>query len=248
MQLARRVLGALIAVVAVSPAYANDHFARVNEVMLSFGGDTSKQLLEIEDTANEAFAGGGYTLFVYEADGTTQAHNQPLALSPGTMRITLASAGAFTQFGLATKTTPPNLILNLGDTLPTAGTACFRKSGTDLHCMSWGLVTMPSQTPTNGRVAGPTVMDSMSVQRQAGNCAGNGTPTPDAVNATVPCMDPPTMGGPDAGPGMDGGVPGGDAGTTPMGSDDSCSTTSRGSWFGVVAISLIALVRRRRRA
>jgi uncharacterized protein (TIGR03382 family) len=249
MNLARRALGALIVVLSVSPASANDHFARVNEVLISIGGDTTKQLLEIEDTANEAFSGGGYTLFVYGADGSTQVHNQVLALSPGVTRITLATSAAFTQFGLATKTTPPNLILNLGETLPAAATACFRKSGTDLHCMSWGLVTLPSQSPTNGRVGGPAPIDGMSVQRQAtGNCAGNGTPTADAVNATVPCMDPPTMGGPDAGPGADGGVTG-DGGTNPpMGSDDSCSASGSGSWFGVLAtLGLVGLLRRRRR-
>jgi len=236
MKIARRVLASLIAVICVSPAYANDHFARVNEVMLSFGGDATKQFVEIEDTANEAFAGGGYTLFVYAADGSTQAHNQQLALSPGTMRITLASASAFTQFGLAVKTTPPDVVLNLGDTIPTNGTACFRKSGVDLHCLSWGAATAPSQTPTNGRVAGAAPMDSMSIQRQP-TCAGVGAPTPNATNATLPCADPP-MG--------DAGV-GGDGGTMPPGGDDGCSASSGGNWFGFVAtVSLFGYARTRR--
>lgn len=249
MHVARWVLASLVVVLAITPASANDHFARVNEVLISFGGDATKQFIEIEDTANEAFAGGGYTLFVYEANGSTQAHNQQLALSPGTMRITLATGAAFTQFGLVTKTTPPNVVLNLGENLPAAGTACFRKSGTDLHCLSWGAATAPTQVPTNGKVNGPAPMDGMSVQRQAANCAGNGTPTPDAVNATVPCMDPP-MSGSDAGMGgSDGGMMGGDAGMMPPGDDDDgCSASSNGNWFGiVVALSMLGLMRRRRR-
>lgn len=204
--------------------------------MLSFGGDATKQLVEIEDTVNEAFAGGGYTLFVYEADGSTQAHNQNLALSPGTMRITLASASAFTQFGLAIKTSPPNVILNLNGELPAAGTACFRKSGVDLHCLSWGVAIPPATAPTNGIVAGPAPGDGMSIQRQPSNCAGIGAPTADAANASLPCMDPPSG---DAGMG-------GDAGTNPP-PDDGCSAAGGGGGFGFLAVvSLFAFGRRRR--
>jgi hypothetical protein len=239
MNLGRRVLAASIVVFSISPAYANDHFARVNEVLLSFGGDGTKQFIEIEDTANEAFAGGGYSLFVYSADGTTQVHNQQLALSPGVMRVTLGSPSAFTQFGLVTKTTPPDLVLNLQEEMPANGTACFRKSGVDLHCLSWGTATAPAPAPTNGRVAGPSPMDSMSIQRQPSACAGIGAPTPNAANATLPCMDPPVGG--DAGMG-------GDAGTMGGPPDDSCSASSGGSWFGFVATaSLFGFVVRRNR-
>ncbi|GEM_PF-4420083 len=219
----------------------------MNEVLLSFGGDTTKQMIEIEDTVNEAFVGGGYTLFVYEANGIDQAHFQTLALNPGTMRITLATPSAYTQFGLATNNSPPNVVLNLGGALPAAGTACFRKQGTDLHCMSWGLATLPAMTPTNGRLAGPAPMDGMSLQRQTtGNCAGVGAPTANAANATLACMDPP-MGGTDSGmTGNDGGT-GGDGGTTPPPSDDGCSASSGGGWFGMVATaSMLGYARARR--
>ena len=214
----------------------------MNEVLLSFGGDNTKQMIEIEDTVNEAFAGGGYTLFVYEANGVDQAHFQTLALNPGTMRITLATPTAYTQFGLATNASPPNVVLNLGGALPAAGTACFRKQGVDLHCMSWGLATTPAMAPTNGRLAGPAPTDGMSLQRQAtGNCAGIGAPTANATNATLACMDPPTMGG------SDGGMTGNDGGTTPPPSDDGCSASSGGGWFGMVAtVSLFGYARARR--
>jgi hypothetical protein len=240
MKLARRVLICLILALSVSPAFASDHFARVNEVMLSFGGDSTKQFIEIEDTQNEAFSGQGYTLFVYGADGTTQAHSQPLVMEPGTMRITIASSSAFTQFGLSIDQTPPDMTINLAAPLPPAGTACFRKIGVDLHCFSYGAVVAPTQTPANGKVAGPAPMDSMSVQRQP-TCAGVGAPTPNAANAQLQCVDPP-MG--------DAGV-GGDAGTNPPSDDDGCSVRGDGNWFGLVAtvsmIGMTRVVRRNRR-
>jgi hypothetical protein len=240
MKLARRVVASLVVLLAASPAIANDHFARVNEVMTSYGGDNTNQFIEIEDTANEAFAGAGYTVFVYGADGSTQAHSQNLVLSPGTMRITIASEAAFNQFGLDLDQSPPDMTINLADTIPAAGTVCFRKSGVDLHCLSYGLVTAPATAPTNGKVAGPAPMDSMSIQRQ-GTCAGVGAPTPNAMNATLQCVDPPTMGG------------GGDAGMNPPGGgdDDGCNVHGNGSWFGMVAtVSMLGMsrvVRRNRR-
>lgn len=248
MKLARRVVLSLVVLLGVSPAFANDHFARVNEVMTSYGGDNTKQFIEIEDTANEAFAGAGYTVFVYGADGSTQAHSQTLVLSPGTMRITIASDSASTQFGLSLDQTPPDMTINLADSIPMAGTVCFRKSGVDLHCLSYGAVTAPSQTATNGKVAGPAPMDGMSLQRQAtGNCAGVGAPTPNAANAQLQCVDPPTM-GTDAGVGGDGGVSGDGGMNPPEGSDDSCSVHSNGNWFGIVAVtSMIGFARFGRR-
>jgi MYXO-CTERM domain-containing protein len=249
MKLARRVLASLVVVVlSVSPTFAADHLARVNEILLSHEGDATRQLVEIEDLGDEPF-GAGYTLFVYEADGSSQAHFQNLALQPGVMRITLATASAYTEFNLTTTNNPPHIVLNLNGTLPAAGTACFRKSGVDLHCMSWGLVSLPSQNPTNGRLGGPAPMDGMSLQRQAtGNCAGIGAPTPNALNATLTCMDPP-MGGGDAGPGVDAGMMGTDGGTNPPpGSDDDCSAGGGGSWagVGVILVGLVGIRRRRR--
>ncbi|MFN0249967.1 MAG: MYXO-CTERM sorting domain-containing protein [Kofleriaceae bacterium] len=217
----------------------------MNEVLLSHEGDATRQLVEIEDLGNEPF-GAGYTLFVYEADGTSQAHFQNLVVNPGTMRITIASASAYTEFGLSTTVNPPFAVTNLNGTLPAAGTACFRKSGVDLHCMSWGLVTLPTQNPTNGRLGGPAPMDNMSLQRQAtGNCAGIGAPTPNAVNTVLTCMDPP-MGGGDAGPMNDGGMMGSDGGTMPPPSDDGCSAAGGGAGLGVILVGLLGLRRRRR--
>jgi hypothetical protein len=250
MKLGRRVLASLIVVGTVSPAYAIDHFARMNEVLLSFGGDATKQLIEIEDLQNESFAGGGYTLFVYEANGVDQAHFQNLILNPGVMRITIASSSAFTQFGLAVNNSPPHIIMNLSGELPANGTACFRKQGVDLHCMSWGTAVPPPTAPTNGKVAGPAPTDGMSLQRQAtGNCAGIGAPTPDAVNTVLPCMDPPTP-GTDAGPQPTDGGMGSDGGMNPpKGSDDGCSASGAGiGWLGLVATaSFFAFARRSRR-
>ncbi len=251
MKLRRRVLASLIIVGTVSPAYAIDHFARMNEILLSYGGDATKQIVEIEDLQNESFAGGGYTLFVYEANGVDQAHFQNLILNPGVMRITLGTSSAFQQFGLSVGNTPPTIFVNLSGELPANGTACFRKQGVDLHCMSWGTATPPAQAPTNGRVAGPAPTDSMSIQRQAtGNCAGIGAPTVNAVNAVLPCMDPPTNPGTDAGPQPgDAGPQPGDAGTNqPKDDDDGCSTSAGGGWLAMVATaSLFGFARRARR-
>ena len=246
MKVSWRVALSLV-VLSASPAFAIDHFARVNEVLLSVGGDTTKQVLEIEDLANETFAGAGYTLFIYEANGVDQAHFQTIVLNPGVMRMTFASSSALTHFSLATSNTPPHIIVNLGGDLPAAGTACFRKQGVDLHCMSWGLVTLPAMTPTNGRLGGPAPTDGMSLQRQAtGNCAGIGAPTVNAVNATLACMDPP-MSGTDGGMIVDGGMMGTDGGTMPKPEDDGCSAGGGTGWFGTLAtLSLFGYARARR--
>lgn len=239
MKTARWVLASLLLTLAAAPAWATDQFARVNEVMLSYGGDSTKQLIEIEDMGGDTFDGGGYVLFVYEANGVDQAQFQTLPLTAGTTRVTFATPSAVSQFGLVPTTNPPDIIINLANQLPAAGTACFRKQGVDLHCLSWGAVTAPRTAPTNGIVAGPAPTDNMSLQRQTtGNCAGIGAPTPDAANATLTCVDPPGMSGTDGGmgSGSNGGGGGGD-----------CSASAGGSWFGFVATaSLFGYARVRR--
>ncbi len=236
MKLARLV-AALVVTLGAAPAYAVDHLARVNEVMLSSAGDPTQQFLEIEDPLGETFP-GSYSIIVYNADGTTIAHNQGIVFPSGaTMRVTLMSNSARLAFGsIPINSNPPNVVINLGGTLPANGTACFRKAGVEQHCLSWGNALAPSMVPANGRVTGPAPADGQSLQRQP-TCAAVGAPTPNAANAAITC--PPPMA--DAGVDAPGGGGGGDG-------DDGCRATGGPAGFGLVAmVSVLAIGRRARR-
>jgi hypothetical protein len=228
MRLPRRTIVATLTL-AATPALANDHLARVNEVMLSSDGDAAAQFVEIEDPAGEEFPDGGYGLFVYEADGATQAHYQAIVIAPGaTSRMTLATEAARAQFGLELEGGNPALVINLGSPLPANGTACFRKQGIDLSCLTWGAATPP--IALNSQLAGPAPADGESLQRQAaGDCAALGAPTPHATNAVLTCAPP-----------DDGTDPDGDGAS---GDDGGCAAVS-GTWFGVVATAGLALFAR----
>lgn len=228
MRRLRRTIVVTVTLAAAAPALANDHLARVNEVMLSSDGDAAAQFVEIEDPAGEEFPDGGYGLFVYEADGVTQAHYQAIVIAPGaTSRMTLATEAARAQFGLELEGGNPELVINLGSPLPANGTACFRKQGVDLSCLTWGAATPP--IALNSQLAGPAPADGESLQRQAaGDCTALGAPTPQATNAVLPCAPWP----PDDGTDPDGdGDPGDEGG---------CSAAS-GTWFGVVATAGLAM-------
>lgn len=240
MRLPRRTIVAILTL-AASPALANDHLARVNEVMLSYDGDASSQFVEIDDPTGEEFPDGGYGLLVYEADGVTQANYQAIAIAPGTTsRVTLATPTARTQFGLELEGGNPELVFNLGSPLPANGSACFRKQGVDLSCLTWGTANAPSAL--NNQLAGPRPADGESLQRQAaGDCAALGAPTPHATNAVLTCTPWP----PDDDPDPDGD---GDGDGDGSGDDDDggCAATS-GDWFGVVATAGLVMVARARR-
>lgn len=239
MNLARRsVVAALALTLGASPAYAVDHLARVNEVMLSNAGDPTQQFLEIEDPTGETFP-ASYSVTVYGADGTTVAHNQGIVFPSGsTMRVTMISDSARQAFGaIPINSNPPNVVINLGGTLPAVGTACFRKAGVEQHCLSWGNVMAPAATPVNGRVTGAAPTDGKSLQRQPA-CAAVGTPTPNAANAAITCPAPMSDAGVDA-PGGGGGGGGG---------DDGCRATNGSAGFGLVAmVAVLAIGRRARR-
>ncbi|MBL0212669.1 MAG: hypothetical protein IPQ07_02165 [Myxococcales bacterium] len=231
------LVAALALTLAASPAYAVDHLARVNEVMLSNAGDPTQQFLEIEDPTGETFP-SSYSIFVYGADGTTIAHNQGIVFPSGsTMRVTLITGSARQAFGaIPINSNPPNVVINLGGTLPAVGTACFRKAGVEQHCLSWGNAAAPSMVPVNGRVTGAAPTDGTSLQRQP-TCAAVGAPTPNAANASITCPPPMADAGVDA--------PGGGGGG---GGDDGCSAAHGAGGFGLVAlVSVLAIGRRGRR-
>jgi hypothetical protein len=217
-------------------AAADQTGLRMNEIMLSHNGDGTAQFLELEDTSGIAFNTAGLGIRVYDSTGA-QTGFQPMTFSGAVTRVIFASASARTpaHFDLQTTTNPPTVILNLQDILPAAGTACFRQSGVDLHCMAWGSpANHPMPDPTNGTVPGEAPMDNQSLQRQA-TCAALGPHTLGMTNAVIAC---PSV-GPDGGVQPDAGGGGGNEG------DDSCSTT-RASSLSLVGIVLV-LVRRRRR-
>jgi hypothetical protein len=69
--LAALTLALVASLVAAGTAAADHHLMRVNEVLLSSGGDTSKQFVELLDSADEPFptAKGPYELACSMAPG-----------------------------------------------------------------------------------------------------------------------------------------------------------------------------------
>lgn len=220
-----------------SAAYAADHIAKVGEVMISNQGSTTSQFIEIEDPAGESFPNGPYSLTLFDAAGTA-AGSVALTVPAGTTRLVVASAVAKTQFGLATATT-------LTVTLPANGQACFNRSSGRIHCLAWGTVTSQI-TGTSGNGLGASPPDGMSLQLVSGIYAV-GTPTPGATNsAALPdsSVDAGVLDSPLAVDAAGADAPGGN-GNNPS-DDDGCSVGAGPSWFAIVGLFALVLLRRRR--
>jgi len=190
MRLTRRLpLLAVFAPLAASgPAVASDHVMRISEVLLSNGGDTASQFIELFDSNNESFPNDPYAVAIYDADG------EPLgsvAIDPpaGTGRYIVSTATADDDFAFTGDDT-------LDVTLPTDGQVCFERNGTKIHCLAWGCVG----TPLGGnRNQGASPGDGMSLSRQPGGDYHLTTPSPDEANPSGVAMTPCPGGLPDAG-------------------------------------------------
>jgi hypothetical protein len=173
-----------LALVSPRPAHAIHHFMTVGEVLLSSGGDTGIQYVELEDLFPEPFPDGTYDLELFDADaqpiGTVE-----LTVPPQTARLLVATAAAEAEF-LA------DADAALTVALPADGQACFsRTSGQKIHCLAWGCVdtlVVPSAS------TGASPADGVSLQRQPTGTYHVAAPTPDADNVAgtddVPCPEP----------------------------------------------------------
>lgn len=212
---------------------------KVGEVMLAnAGGSTTVQFIELEDPG-ETFPAGPYVVEIYSAAGGTPLITYATTISGFTTRYMLATAQARADFGFTTGTL-------LTQTLPADGLACFKQmaAATRIHCFAWGTITtiVPGGSMNNG--ASPP--SGMSVQRVS-NSYVVAAPTPNAANSSgtvdMPMVDgPPPDTSPDA-PLVAPDAPGGNPGT-PKGDDDGCSVGAGASWFGLVMLGLLMIVRR----
>ena len=188
---------AVLLVVAVAglgllaqPAWATFHLNMVNEVMLASGsGDTGVQFVELldkggtEESFTPVFA--PYKLVIYDAAGNKMAEH---TLDPNGLRAAAASgheylvstAAADMTFGV---TGDERLDVSLPQG---AGQACFEANPNPpaFSCMTWGTITKPVPTNTQGTgaVKGPVPPNGKSDQRLTDNSVVAATPTPKAVN------------------------------------------------------------------
>ncbi|MBL0214829.1 MAG: hypothetical protein IPQ07_13210 [Myxococcales bacterium] len=237
MKLRTAVAGCVL--LASTTAFAADHIARIAEVMVSNQGSNTSQFIELEDPNGESFPFTPYSMTLFDGAGTSLG-SVSLTVPTGTTRLVVATATAVTQFGLTGATA-------LTITLPVNGQVCFNNSMARIHCFGWGNVTSQIIAPLNNDL-GPTPPDGMSVQRVSGTYA-LGTPTPGAVNtAAVPdsSIDAGVIDAPpaavDAAPSID--APTGNPNNPSK--DDGCSVGAGASWFGLVGLAALVLLRRRR--
>ena len=219
---------------------------RVGEVYLANGaGSAAAQFVELEDQFIEPFPNTPYSIQVFNAAGASVG-TQQLTIPASTTRFLIATAAAATELGVTAQAT-------LTIALPASGQICFKNLSANIHCHSWGTITTAvigvNQTTTS---AAPS--NGMSVQRVSGAYVV-AAPTPGAVNSNgLPMVDAPPM--PDAGVVIDapsGGTPDAPSGGTPdapggnpvtPNDDDGCSASAGASWFGLVLLGVLMLVRR----
>jgi MYXO-CTERM domain-containing protein len=232
---------AVVLTIAPGTALALDHIMKVGEVMVSNQGSTTSQFIELEDVVSEPFPDNPYTLQLFDAAGASIG-NVSLTIPASTQRFLIATPTAATQFGVTAQAT-------LTVTLPANGQACFAKSAGRIHCFGWGTIT--SQVIAAGNTdMGASPPDGQSIQR-VNNAYALGAPTPGAVNsAPVPDASPSNDAGIDAPPAMPDAAVSIDAPSgnpqNPSDDDDGCSVGASASWFVLVGIAGLVLLRRRR--
>jgi hypothetical protein len=210
----RYAIALLIAVVVLVPApsaMADHHLMKVNELMLSSGGNQAAQLVELRDDFDEPFPAAlePYKVVVYDGGGT-KVGAQDLSPNPfpsrnNTEPYLLASDAA----GLgAERDAALTVALPQG-----AGHVCFTRLASEarVHCVAYGCPASPLAGSQVGRAPG----DGESLQR-LGSGLVIGAPTPNAANAAgtsaaCPGSTPPPGGGGRTTP------PGGGGRTTPPG-------------------------------
>ncbi len=240
----KRMLVAASILFASSSAFAADHLVKIGEVMISNQGSTTSQFIEMEDPG-ESFPSPPYSFEYYDAGGNSIG-STALTVPSGTTRLVAATPTAATQLGFTPQAT-------LTVTLPANGQACFKRGvNVRIYCLAWGTVTTTVLSTGGTNATGPTPPDGMSVQLVSGSYA-LGAPTPGAANAAPvpdapPAVDagidaPPAM--PDASASID--APAGGNPQNPSDDDDGCSVGASASWFVLVGLAGLVLLRRRPR-
>jgi Ca2+-binding RTX toxin-like protein len=195
------LLAALLLLAGAVPAEASFHMLRINELLLSNGGDASSQFVELKDSSAEPFPPtfGPYKLVVYDAGGTRLgAHvlNGTALAANGTDPYLVSTAAANEDFSVTGDET-------LDVALPAAGgQVCYTsgESESPISCLAWGCPTThvhaqgeKFQVPADGRslqltdisghhfvVAAPTPKaENAATGTSAGTCA---TPPPGPTN------------------------------------------------------------------
>jgi hypothetical protein len=178
------------------PAQATFHLMRVNEVMLSTGGNANAQFVELIDPSDEPFpsSAGPYKIVVYDANGTRLgAHTISTALLQGrdnTQPLLISTPASDAAFGV-TGDEP------LDVALPSTGQLCYTAGSSEsaFDCVAWGCIATPAASPLT-RV--PVPPDGQSVQRQGANGSTFqlAQPTPKAQNVpgsiAQPCGSAPS--------------------------------------------------------
>jgi hypothetical protein len=188
----RKLIAAAAALILIpaASAQATFHLEKVNEVMLaSSSGDTAAQFVELLDTGGteEQFTPvfAPYQLKVYDAAGkllgqqTLDPNGLRAAAQTGSEYL-ISTAAADNAFGVTGNE-------RLTVSLPAdAGQICFAGSPGEVSCMSYGTISKPVQTNSQGTgtgtVHGPVPGAGLSDQRQPDNTVKAATPTPKAKN------------------------------------------------------------------
>src|SRR5687767_13704034 len=120
MRILPLALTTAVLLATASPVRASDHLTRINEILLSAGGDDAVQYVELVGPG-ELFP-QAYELGVYDADGVSLG-KVPLAIDSDATRHYVATGAADAAFG-------PNGDDELTVSLPANGQVCFeRKTG-----------------------------------------------------------------------------------------------------------------------
>jgi hypothetical protein len=191
------------------PAQAHFHLNKVNEVMLSSGGDSTAQFVEFSDPAEDfpciGLGDPPYHLVVYGSNGS-KTDSQDLSCGAPLQALFAVDNRMY----VATGTAPGPADVPLSVVLPTAaGAVCFTSGATEsnkVSCASWGCPTGFSGASSSTQIPA----DGQSLQRQGNGTLNTASPTPNAVNtagtATTGCSA-------SSGGGGSGDTPG--TGTTP---------------------------------
>jgi hypothetical protein len=178
------------------PAQATFHQMRVNEVMLSTGGNPSAQFVELLDPADEPFpsTAGPYKIVVYDASGAKLgAHTISTALLQGrdnTKPLLISTAASDAAFGVAGDE-------QLEVPLPSVGQVCYTAGSSEsaFDCVAWGCISAPAASRLT-RVPVPADGQSVQLQDLSGSTFQLAQPTPKAQNVpgttAAPCANPPS--------------------------------------------------------
>lgn len=179
-----------VLLLGVAPAQASFHEMRLNEVMLSTGGNSTAQFVELLDPIDEPFpdSSAPYKLVVYDANGQKLgAHTISTALLQGrdnTQPLLISTPAADAALGVTGDEA-------LDVALPATGQLCYTAGSAEaaIDCIAWGCI-VTTASPSTIRVPAPP--DGQSVQRQSvtGSTFQLAQPTPKAQNAAGTSAQP----------------------------------------------------------